>query len=121
VTAALGGVPVCHGSGGLTAHYRLGARTGGAPLMIGGIFLTLALLGSQASLQIIQVIPFPVLGILLVYVGFQHMLLARDLRGAQAWVVALLVLVLSIWTSNLAIGFISAAVVFHVWNWLARS
>lgn len=121
VIAALGGVPVCHGSGGLTAHYRLGARTGGAPLMIGGIFLTLALLGSQASLQIIQVIPFPVLGILLVYVGFQHMLLARDLRGAQAWVVALLVLVLSIWTSNLAIGFISAAVVFHVWNWLARS
>lgn len=119
VTAALGGVPVCHGSGGLTAHYRLGARTGGAPLMIGGIFLALALIGSAASLQIIQVIPFPILGILLVYVGFQHMLLARDLSGFQAWTVALLVLVLSIWTSNLAIGFISAAVLYHAWNWFA--
>ena len=120
MTAALGGVPVCHGSGGLTAHYRLGARTGGAPLMIGGIFLALGLLGSQASLQIIQVIPFPILGILLAYVGLQHMLLARDLRGVQDWVIALMVLVLSILTSNLAIGFVSAAVAFHIWNWLAR-
>jgi SulP family sulfate permease len=119
VTAVVGGVPVCHGSGGLTAHYRLGARTGGAPLMIGGIFLALALLGSQASLQIIQVIPFPILGVLLAYVGFQHMLLARDLRGIQAWAIALLVLLLSVLTNNLAIGFISAAFLYHVWNWFA--
>jgi branched-subunit amino acid transport protein AzlD len=63
-------------------------------------------------------IPFPVLGVLLAYVGFQHMLLARDLRGAQAWLTALLVLALAIWTSNLAIGFISAAVFYHLWNWL---
>jgi hypothetical protein len=48
------------------------------------------------------------------------MLLARDLRGVQDWVIALMVLVLSILTSNLAIGFVSAAVAFHIWNWLAR-
>jgi sulfate permease, SulP family len=34
----LGAVPMCHGTGGLAAHYRFGARTGGAPIMI-GIFL----------------------------------------------------------------------------------
>jgi len=119
MTALLGGVPLCHGCGGLTAHYRLGARTGGAPLMIGGIFLALGLLGGEASMQVLRLIPFPVLGVLLVYVGFQHMLLARDLRGSKELLTALLVLILAIWTGNLAIGFISAAVFNHVWSWLA--
>ena len=119
LTAVLGGVPVCHGCGGLTAHYRLGARSGGAPLMLGGIFLAVGLLGANASMQLFRLIPFPVLGVLLAYVGVQHMLLARDLRGIQAWMTALLALVLAIWTGNLAIGFISAAVLFHVWNWIA--
>jgi len=119
MTAVLGGVPVCHGCGGLTAHYRFGARSGGAPLMLGGIFLGLGLLGSQASMEIFRLIPFPVLGVLLAYVGFQHLLLARDLRGVQAWSTALLVLALAIWTSNLAIGFVSAALFYHLWSWIA--
>ncbi len=118
MTALIGGVPLCHGCGGLTSHYRLGARTGAAPLMLGTIFLLLGLLGGSASMQILGLIPFPVLGVLLAYVGFQHMLLARDLSGAQAWLTALLVLALTLWTSNLAIGFISAAVLYHLWNWI---
>jgi len=38
-----GAVPICTGTGGLAAHYRFGARTGGAPIMIGAIFVVLAL------------------------------------------------------------------------------
>ncbi len=86
--------------------------------MLGGTFLALGLLGSQPSMEIFRLIPFPVLGVLLAYVGFQHMLLARDLRGAQAWLTASLVLVLAIWTGNLAIGFVSAAAFYHSWNWV---
>lgn len=121
MTAVIGGVPLCHGCGGLTAHYRLGARTGGAPLMLGGFFLALGLLGGQASMSIFRLIPFPVLGVLLAYVGFQHMLLGRDLRGWRAWLTALLVLFLAIWTGNLAAGFITAAVFYHLWGWLAAA
>ncbi len=119
VTAAVGGVPVCHGCGGLTAHYRFGARSGGAPLMLGGLFLALGLLGASASMQLFHLIPFPVLGVLLIYVGFQHMLLARDLRGLRSWVTALVVLAAAIGTGNLAIGFAAAAVLYHAWGWLA--
>ena len=119
VTAAIGGVPVCHGCGGLTAHYRFGARSGGAPLMLGGMFLALGLLGGDASMQIFRLIPFPVLGVLLAYVGFQHLLLARDLRGIRPWVTALVVLGAAIWTGNLAIGFVAAAALYHLWGWLA--
>jgi len=119
ITALIGGIPLCHGCGGLTAHYRLGARTGGAPLMIGILFLTLGLAGGGASMSLFGLIPFQVLGVLLAYVGGQHMLLARDLRGWREWLIALLVLTLTIWTSNLAIGFISAAVFYHLWGWFS--
>jgi len=120
MTALLGAVPLCHGCGGLTAHYRLGARTGGAPLMLAGIFLVLGLFGGEASMQLLGLIPFPVLGILLGYVGFQHMLLARDLRGWQAWLTALLVLVITIGTGNLAIGFVTSAVFYYGLEWIVR-
>ena len=35
----LGGMPLCHGAGGLAAHYRFGARTVGSNLIIGAIFM----------------------------------------------------------------------------------
>jgi hypothetical protein len=120
LTAVLGGVPLCHGCGGLTAHYRLGARTGAAPLILGGIFLALGLFGGEASMQVFMLLPFPVLGVLLAYVGFQHMLLARDLRGWRAWLTALLVLALAILTGNLAIGFATGAALYYVWGWIIK-
>jgi len=119
ITAALGGIPLCHGCGGLTAHYRLGARSGGAPLMIGLIFLLIGLFGGQTVMDIFRLIPFPVLGVLLAYIAWQHALLMRDLRGGRAILTAVLVLLLTIIFSNLAIGFASAAVFYYLWGWLA--
>ncbi len=88
--------------------------------MLGGLFLALGLFGGQASMGVFRLIPFPVLGVLLAYVGFQHMLLARDLRGWRSWLTALLVLAVAIWTGNLAVGFISAALFYHLWGWLDK-
>lgn len=119
--AALGGVPVCHGSGGLTAHYRLGARTGGALLIIGTLFLALGLLGGAGLLSLLRLIPFPALGVLLVYVGVQHMLLAKDLRGVRAWMVALSVAVLAWLTQNLALGFLGGITLHAAWSLFDRS
>lgn len=118
--AALGGVPVCHGSGGLTAHYRLGARTGGALLIIGALFLALGLLGGAGLLSLLRLIPFPALGILLAYVGVQHMLLAKDLIGFRAWTVALLVALLAWLTQNLALGFLGGVCLHAAWALLER-
>jgi hypothetical protein len=105
MAAALGGVPLCHGCGGLTAHYRLGARTGGAPLMIGVLFLAAGLAGGAALVPLARLIPYAVLGVLLVYVGVQHLLLARDVRGAADWTVVAAVAIAAVATQNLAIGF----------------
>jgi SulP family sulfate permease len=117
IATIFGGIPVCHGCGGLTAHYRLGARTGGAPLIIGFIFLSLGLFGGTAIMNIFSFIPFAVLGVLLAYVGWQHAFLIKDLRGWREILTALLVLALTIPTGNLAVGFLSAAVFYYLWGW----
>ena len=118
--AAFGGVPVCHGSGGLTAHVRLGARTGGALLIIGTLFLALALVGGSSILSILALIPFSALGVLLAYVGFQHLWLAADLRGIQAWSVALLVALVAWFTQNLAWGFGAGLLLHYAWAWASK-
>lgn len=103
----LGGMPVCHGSGGLTAHFRLGARTGGAALLLGATFLALALLLDGNVLPILSLVPYPALGVLVVFVGVQHSLLVRDLRGKEEISIATVLAVVGLITSNLAIGFAS--------------
>lgn len=105
IAALFGGVPVCHGSGGLTAHYRLGARTGAAPLIMGTLCLALALFVDGNALPVLALIPYPVLGTLLGFVGLQHGLLARDLKGWQEVSVAGTTALAGFATRNLAIGF----------------
>lgn len=104
VAAAIGGVPICHGSSGLTAHYRLGARTGAAPLIMGSICLALGLFVDGSALPILALIPYPVLGVLLAFVGLQHSLLVRDLTRWDEMAIALGTAIVGLATHNLAIG-----------------
>ena len=88
---ALSGMPVCHGAGGMTAHYAFGARTAGAPLVMGGALLTLALAVGSGLAALLAAFPLPILAGVLATAGVLHILLLRDLRGAHAWAFALLV------------------------------
>jgi len=100
----LGGIPVCHGSGGLTAHFRLGARTGGANIMVGVLFLALALFSDGHVLPVFSLIPYAVLSVLVVFAGIQHALLVRDLKGKREVSVSLAVAIAGFAASSLAIG-----------------
>jgi hypothetical protein len=87
-------------------------------IIIGTLFLMLGLLGGSSILSLLGLIPFAALGVLLAYVGIQHMWLAADLRGLQAWCVALLVALVAWFTQNLAWGFISGLVLHAAWSWV---
>jgi sulfate permease, SulP family len=91
LAGALGGMPVCHGAGGLTAHVAFGARTGGAPLVMGVALLTLALGFGAGLAALLTAFPLPILAGLLATAGLLHIGLLRDLRGLPAWVLALAV------------------------------
>jgi MFS superfamily sulfate permease-like transporter len=61
----LGALPMCHGASGLAAHYRLGARSGTAPLALGLALLAIALLPTKIGLATLAAIPAAGLGALL--------------------------------------------------------
>jgi len=105
LAALIGGVPVCHGCGGLTAHYKLGARSGLAPLLLGSACLALALFVDGNVLPLLSLIPYPVLGALLAFVGIQHGMLARDVRSRREWGIIVAIAAVGYATQNLALGF----------------
>jgi len=84
-----GGTPVCHGAGGLTAHYRFGARTGAVGVILGTVFIAAGLAGTH-SLSILSAAPGWLLGGLLAYVGVRHGLLAADSLRQPASAVSVL-------------------------------
>ncbi|HEV2712819.1 MAG TPA: putative sulfate/molybdate transporter [Gaiellaceae bacterium] len=91
LAGAIGGMPVCHGAGGLTAHVAFGARTAGAPLVMGAALLTLAVAFGAGLAALLTAFPLPILAALLATAGLLHIGLLRDLRGVHAWALALAV------------------------------
>ncbi|MGH8139906.1 MAG: putative sulfate/molybdate transporter [Steroidobacteraceae bacterium] len=69
--AVFGGVPMCHGAGGMAGHVAFGARTGGAPIILGLILLCLAFGFSDSIEAIFDVLPRAVLGVILFLTGAQ--------------------------------------------------
>jgi sulfate permease, SulP family len=100
-----GAVPMCHGTGGLAAHYRFGARTGGAPLMIGIFFVVLALALGELGLAILALVPNSVLGVLLIFAGLELCPLVRSLQSNEEYFVALLIAGIALAVPNMAWAF----------------
>ena len=75
--APFGALPMCHGAGGVAAHHRFGARSGGAPLMLGIALLALALLPGGAGLAMLGSIPASVLGAMLLFAAVELALSRR--------------------------------------------
>ena len=101
----VGGMPLCHGAGGLAAHYRFGARTAGSNLFIGSIFLILALFLGIHALSIVYLLPLSILGVLLIFAGSQLALTVIDMQERKDLFVVLLMLGITL-ASNLAVGFL---------------
>jgi hypothetical protein len=99
----LGGMPLCHGSGGLTAHYRSGARSYRMNLLIGAPLLILGLGFGATAFSALELIPVAILAGLLAFTGVMHSFLVADLRGYEL-VVAIVMGAVGVWTSNLAVS-----------------
>ena len=102
---ALGGMPLCHGAGGLAAHFRFGARTAGSNLMIGLIFVALALFLGPHALAVVSLMPMSILGVLLLFAGGQLSLTILDLKERKDLFVALFMLGITL-AANLAYAFV---------------
>lgn len=112
-SACIGGMPLCHGAGGLAAHYRFGARTAGSNLVIGLIFIALAVFLGERCLGIIYLLPMSVLGILLLFAGIQLALTLLDLTQRKELFVSLIILGITL-AVNLAAGFLVGIGIAHL-------
>lgn len=90
IAVPLGGFPMCHGAGGLAAQYRFGARTGGANIAAGAIFIIFALFFTTPTL--LQAIPAGIFGGLLIFVALE---LGRHAAKTDSWLVTGVIAVLT--------------------------
>ncbi len=80
ISASIGGVPLCHGAGGMAGHLRFGARTGGALVILGMIVLLVGLFLSDSVVLLFQVFPRPILGVILFFAGVELALVIKDIK-----------------------------------------
>jgi len=111
--ASVGGVPMCHGAGGMAGHVRFGARTGGASIILGCTLLLLAVFLSGSVQTIFAVIPREVLGVILFLTGAQLALGSCDFSKDKGERFATVVTAgLSVW--NIGLAFVVGLTVYHL-------
>lgn len=111
-SASVGGVPMCHGAGGMAGHIAFGARTGGSVVILGGVLLVLAFFFSDSVDLLFKIFPAAVLGVILFLTGAQLAIGCSAFpldRGARA--VVLLTAALCMW--NVGAGFVVGIALHH--------
>jgi hypothetical protein len=78
-----GGVPTCHGSGGMAGHFAFGGRTGGSVILYGLLFLAAGLFFGAGFDRLVEVFPLPVLGVMLLFEAIALVWLVRDTALAR--------------------------------------
>lgn len=113
-----GGIPVCHGSGGLIGHYTFGGRTGGSVIIYGSIFILLGLFLSNGFETIIHFFPLPILGVLLMVESFGLMLLTRDMSISKTHlaIVLLVGLIAALIQYGFVIGMLIGTIIYYLFE-----
>jgi len=105
VAPIFGGIPMCHGAGGLAAHTRFGAKTGGAVIILGGILLILGLFFAPWIVLLFSMIPAAVLGVILFFAGLELAISAQDIGPKKSdFYILLITAGFSFW--NVGLGFL---------------
>jgi hypothetical protein len=103
VSPVFGGVPMCHGAGGMAGHVRFGARTGGALVILGSILVLIALFFSDSVSIIFTIFPNAILGVILFFAGSELALVVRDIGDKKPdFYVMLIVAAFAMWNMGVA-------------------
>ena len=105
-SSMIGGIPMCHGAGGMAGHIQFGARTGGSSIILGGILLAGGVLLPSSISTIFQLFPTSVLGVILFFAGLQLALGSRDSSSEKAdRFIVLATAGLAVWNVGIAVLF----------------
>jgi MFS superfamily sulfate permease-like transporter len=108
----LGGVPMCHGAGGMAGHIRFGARTGGALVILGTIVLLLGLFLGDSVAFLFQVFPRAILGVILFFAGLELALVVKDIKLEKQNLFVLLVTAgTAMW--NMGVAYLAGLIIYY--------
>jgi predicted benzoate:H+ symporter BenE len=119
LASPLGGVPLCHGAGGMAGHVRFGARTGGAMIILGTILLLIALFLADSVATLFRIFPPPILGVILFFTGAQLALGSCDFgKRKEERFVSLVTAAVAMW--NIGLAFVVGIAAYHLLkrNWM---
>ncbi|MBM3287211.1 MAG: sulfate transporter [Candidatus Eisenbacteria bacterium] len=106
VAAWFGGMPMCHGAGGLAGQYRFGARTNGSILFLGAAKIAVALLFGASLLALCRSFPASILGVMLAVSGTELALVTRDQTERASALTMFLTAGACLSLDNVGIGFL---------------
>jgi MFS superfamily sulfate permease-like transporter len=112
VSAFIGGIPLCHGAGGMAGHIRFGARTGGALVILGLMVLLAGLFLSDSVVLLFQFFPRPILGVILFFAGIELALVVKDIKLKRQ---NLFVLVVTAGTAmwNMGVAYLAGLILYY--------
>ena len=115
LSPCIGGIPLCHGAGGMAGHIRFGARTGGALVILGLIVLFAGLFLGDSISFILQVFPRSVLGVILFFAGIELALVIKDVKLHKENLFVLLVTGgTAMW--NMGVAYLAGLVLYYALN-----
>jgi len=109
VAPLFGGIPMCHGAGGMAGHVRFGARTGGALVILGTVLILFALFFSDSVSIIFKIFPNAILGVILFFAGSELAIVTKDIGDKKADVyVMIIVAAVAMW--NMGAAFLAGVI-----------
>jgi MFS superfamily sulfate permease-like transporter len=109
IAPLFGGIPMCHGAGGMAGHVRFGAKTGGALVILGTLLLFVALFFSDSVSIIFRIFPNAILGVILFFAGSELAIVVKDIGVKKSdFYVMLLVAAFAMW--NMGVAFLVGVV-----------
>jgi predicted benzoate:H+ symporter BenE len=112
ISTFIGGIPMCHGAGGMAGHIRFGARTGGALVILGVIVLLTGLFLSDSVTLLFQVFPRSILGVILFFAGVELGLVVKDVKLRKQNLFVLLVTAgTAMW--NMGVAYLAGLVIYY--------
>ncbi|MGA9351844.1 MAG: putative sulfate/molybdate transporter [Anaerolineae bacterium] len=112
IPAFLGGMPLCHGAGGLAGQYYFGARTGGTNIIEGLIEISLGLFLGKSIGNLLAAFPMPLVGAMMFLVGIELGKVVVGLRGWKLWLALVTAAVSAV--TNMAVGFVVGLAVAYL-------
>ncbi len=106
VSCWFGGMPMCHGAGGLAGQYRFGARTNGSILFLGAVKLAVAVAFGSSLMVLCKAFPLSVLGVMLAFSGMELALVTRDQTARADSFTMLLTAGACLGLNNVGLGFV---------------